>query len=478
MNQPTHSLILAILMAGTTSALHAGWSRDPSNNTVIVQSMTNTYSSVDLCADGRGGAFLAWKQTRSSGLTYYRAQVQQINANGELVWPLGALPITGLTSSQLEVALSPSIVDNCLVAWIVPSSVGSDAYVQRIQSPGQIPAFWPSNGVNVNATFSNKTSVMVVSDGSGGAIVGWCDLRMGDWRGFARRVDVNGTIAWGPPWSGMPFSTNAVYEPRMIANGHSGALLTWARYPRYGSTFTHQIFAQQLNAYGATMWPSNGVQVGWTTNVQGNAAMAIDSSRNAFVAWDENRGSGSAIYAQRITTNGECLWSSVGVLVATSAPPQSFPCLLADGTGTVIVAYQANTDLYIQRMNSFGQPTWGLGGVQLSALGNYDDHQKIVATSAGDYIVVWRSDRGDDWIVAQKINAAGQVQWTPNGINVGRADAGSDPRVTADKSGGAIIAWEGTYGGTNAIKIQRINADGSLGGSAAGSAGWELLLLE
>ncbi len=483
MRHATVKSFATLLLGCSAQWAGAGWSRDPSNNTVVVSSTTNTYASVDLCADGRGGAFLCWKQARTLGMMDYRAQIQQYNAQGELVWPLGAVKVTGQATSQYDVVLSSSTVGNCLVGWRswYNNMYGYQVRVQRVSTPGVIPATWSTNGVTAGNTTNGMSSLQIVSDGSGGAIVAWTDYRNGDWRPYARRVDVNGSATWGPPWNGVPAASNTANSPLLLLpNGDCGAFLAWTRRVWYGVVSTPQIFVQQLNAYGSAPWPwsSNGVQVCLSTNPQWNAAIARDSSRNLFVAWEENRGSGFRICAQRISTNGECLWSSVGILVATSAPPQFAPCLVADGTGCVVIAYQANTDVYVQRINSFGQSTWSWGGVQLSYLGDDDDHQHIVKTSDDHYIVAWRSDRMDDWIVAQKINANGQVQWTPNGVHVGRAGTGSDPRLVADQSGGAIIAWEGTYGGTNAIKIQRINADGTLGGPPSGSSGWELLLLE
>ena len=73
-----------------------------------------------------------------------------------------------------------------------------DIYAQRLSSDGTRPAPWPAAGVVLcNATDSQETPVLC-SDGGGGAIVAWADLRQratNEDDVYATRVDGNGVVA-------------------------------------------------------------------------------------------------------------------------------------------------------------------------------------------------------------------------------------------------------------------------------------------
>ncbi len=476
-------LMTAVAIIVPAAGAQAGWSRDPSNNTVVVSSANTNFSSLNICPDGRGGAFFCWIQTRSPGLTDYRVNVQQVNAQGDMVWPLYGVKVSTLTSSQYEVALGPSIADNGLVAWIDHRYGRYNVVGQRVETPGIIR--WPSNGMSAVSATNIQSSVQVIGDGSGGALVAWLDWRTGHWRPYIQRQEVNqGTPLWGS--NGRMVVTNIVssIDLRMVSDYQCGALLAWPQSVQYGLSIVPQVFAQRISHLGNMLWPSNGVLVAATTNGQWNHQLVCDDADGAIVTWKEYRRADANIYAQRISASGQRLWSATGMGVATNFLEQTEPQMAGDGAGGAVIVYQDaytpgyESDINAQRIGTNGVHLWQPGGTDIAFVGGMDEVPRIVRTSTGDFIVAWRSERMNHGIFAQKINPAGQVQWATNGVFVGRADNYSRPVLTADKSGGAIILWRAGFGGTNEVRIQMVNASGGLGPLTAGCAGWELLLLE
>jgi len=84
--------------------------------------------------------------------------------------------------------------------------------------------------------------------------------------------------------------------------------------------------------------------------------------------------------------------------------------------------------------------------------------------AAGGAIIVWADYRGSEYnIYAQRIDAYGDVLWTPDGAVVcGATDTQMDPIVVADGEGGAIVAWRDYRGTTSGIFAQRIDASGNM----------------
>ena len=64
------------------------------------------------------------------------------------------------------------------------------------------------------------------------------------------------------------------------------------------------------------------------------------------------------------------------------------------------------------------QAKWRVDGVPVSTAAYGQTYSTIVRDGAGGAIITWRDGRnGVDWdIYAQRVNAAGVPQWTPNGV--------------------------------------------------------------
>ena len=56
------------------------------------------------------------------------------------------------------------------------------------------------------------------------------------------------------------------------------------------------------------------------------------------MAWEDARGSGYHVYAQRLTALGKVKWAASGVPISTAAGSQLKPRVISDGAGGAIVA--------------------------------------------------------------------------------------------------------------------------------------------
>ena len=82
-------------------------------------------------------------------------------------------------------------------------------------------------------------------------------------------------------------------------------------------------------------------------------------------------------------------------------------------------------------------------------------------------IVTWYGlHDGSNDIYAQRVSAAGTVQWASGGVLLSTARGNQNsPVVTSDGAGGAIMAWKDLRsGGASDIYTQNVKADGTLGG--------------
>ena len=142
-------------------------------------------------------------------------------------------------------------------------------------------------------------------------------------------------------------------------------------------------------------------------------------------------------------------WAPGGVALSTAAYDQDHPRIVADGAGGAIVTWEdgrsaaTSWDIYAQRVDAAGAPQWTPDGVPLCTAPKGQGATTIVADGAGGAIVAWTDYRrgGSGDIYAQHVMAPGAVDptWSANGVLV--SVGGEYPTIVSDGAGGAIVTW-------------------------------------
>jgi hypothetical protein len=201
------------------------------------------------------------------------------------------------------------------------------------------------------------------------------------------------------------------------------------------------------------------------------AKAVSDGAGGAIVTWIDGRNSPTDpynIYARRVDGFGNPLWTPDGVAVCTADSIQFLPVILADGAGGAIIAWLdkrgSTYDLYAQRLNAAGVPQWTPNGV-LIAGGPGDQYANdVVSDGSGGAIFVWGDSRGANVdVYVRRVNSSGVPQWTANGVALSTAAGDqSDPHLVSDGSGGAIVCWTDYRLGVNNpdIFVRRVNSSG------------------
>jgi hypothetical protein len=164
--------------------------------------------------------------------------------------------------------------------------------------------------------------------------------------------------------------------------------------------------------------------------------------------------------------------------LCTVTGDQFKPTVISDGAGGAIVTWYdyrggATADIYAQRISAAGAVEWTANGVALCTAAGEQAYPKIVPDGAGGAIVTWHDFRGSGAdIYAQRISAAGAVLWTANGVALCAATGEqSYPTIASDGAGGAVVTWFDYRSGTSYdIYVQRISAAGAVQWLANGVA--------
>jgi hypothetical protein len=249
---------------------------------------------------------------------------------------------------------------------------------------------------------------------------------------------------------------------RMVPDGAGGAIVVW----QDQRTGQDDIHAQRISADGETLWTEDGVGVCVEGNAQWVPAIAPDGSGGAIIAWEDNRPDAGGIYAQRVDAEGNLLWSGDGVPIATVSNSQDDPQIVSDGQGGAILSWNdtrgSSWDVYAQKVDANGSVLWTGNGVPVAVLDDHQGDPRIVTDGAGGAILVWDDGRAAG-LYAQRVDANGLALWTTNGIAVCAAAVSAGERaIVADGAGGAVVVWEDGRGADRDIYAQRIDAAGNL----------------
>jgi hypothetical protein len=204
--------------------------------------------------------------------------------------------------------------------------------------------------------------------------------------------------------------------------------------------------------------------------------LVTDGHDGCVVIWFDARNGMELInvYGQRVSAQGDTLWTSSGVQF-TNAPSYTWISYLVacgDDDGGAFFAWEdprnGNFDVYVQHVDGAGTTLWTDNGVRLSMTSDDDYVMDITPDETGGCIVVWNSAGALELIMGQRVNAAGAKVWDTAGVVVATGtDHASRAQIEGDGYGGIVACWlDGRYHPTwndfKDIYAQRIDSLGNV----------------
>jgi len=477
------NLIIAILMLVELwiyqSAI-AKWPNNPNVGLIICEAQGNQVEHA-MISDGEGGVIVTWEDHRSGDGDIY---AQRVDSEGKVLWQEGGVEICAVQGEQENPRIVSDGNGGAIIAWLSELQL----YTQRVDADGNIPDSWPANGVNIGKSSSPlgvEKYPVIVSDGSGGAIIIRYDWRLVPkphqepityYEIHAYRIDADGILQWTENICTFP------EEPQKyaaaVSDGAGGAIITWQHELERGDVI--DIYAQRVDADGEIQWPAENPSTGSipicsASRNQERPKIISDGSGGAIIAWLDKRSGHHQIYAQRVCAGGIVQWDRNGnaICEAYSAhePGISF-AMISDSSGGAIIAWDDERnvasfqdDIYAQRVDAGGVVRWpGNNGVAICTASQSQQHPSIVSDGSGGVIIAWDDERNvpsQDDIYAQHVDANGKPQWIQGGILVSIAPNKQEQPIIAstplnDGSIGAIIVWQDKRSGNDDIYAARI----------------------
>jgi hypothetical protein len=319
---------------------------------VAICTASSIQSYPTIVSDGSAGAIITWQDNRSGNYDIY---ARRIDATGAVQWTADGVAISTTANDQTSPTIVSDGAGGAIITWTdFRSGTNYDIYAQRINGAGAVQ--WTANGNVISTAAGNQTSPTIVSNGASGAIITWVDLRNGNNDIYAQRINADSTVQWTADGVAICIAAGYQYTPTLVSDGAGGAIITWYD---LRSGLDYDIYARLINAAGVAQWTTDGVAICTATGYQTLQNIVSDGAGGAIITWIDARGSTDDIYAQHITAAGAVPWTANGVAIATAAHNQYAPTLVSDGAGGAIITWHdyrtgSFSDIYSSKIGSGG----------------------------------------------------------------------------------------------------------------------------
>lgn len=459
----SHAVLPALLVLLLPTTAHAAWPHEPLVSVPVCPATPDQMDPVVL-SDGAGGEFVAWHDFRSGAYDIY---AQRISSAGVPLWASGGVAVCSATGAQMCPCITSDGAGGAIIAWHdYRGGATSDIYVQKLNANGA--AQWATNGVAVCTAANSQSYPQAVPDSAGGAIIAWMDYRSGtNWDLYAQRVSTTGIVRFAANGIGVCTAASDQQNIVMVSDGSGGAFMSWEDL-RSGS---YDIYAQRLSGTGAQWAAGTGmpVCVVAATN-QSRAKLVRDGGGGVIVAWEDLRSGNDDVYAQRLDGTGAPSWTLNGVAVASGTGDQSGVRMCQDGSGGANVAWTdtrgGTMDVYAQRLDLSGGIWWKANGLAICSATGDQTLADLVTDGSGTTIFTWtdlRNGAHND-IYARPVSATGSLLWQSNGVPISTAATNQyEARVVTDGTGGAIVTWYDALHVHYHVWCERVDRFGALG---------------
>ena len=440
-------ILMIIFILGSIQIVYAWPSVD--TNGVAISTVANDQQTPQIVTDGEGGAIITWQDLRNGSDSDIYAQ--RIDYTGAVKWTTNGVAICTAENNQSNPQIVTDGQGGAIITWIdYRNGYENGIYAQRIDNTGAVK--WTTDGVPISTVFGDKTTVQIITDGLGGAIMVWKKNFGLDWSIYAQAIDNTGAVKWTTDGVAICTTYGEKAFPQIVTDGNGGAIIAWQ--DRQNSS-DWNIYAQAIDNTGAVKWTTDGVPICTTIGDQNSAQIVSDGNGGAIIAWNDYQG----VFAQRIDNTGTVKWNTEGICISMAYNSLLSSMVSNDdyGAGAVIVwSDQRNTacNVYVQIIDNNGSNKWGYG-LEICTTDTDAINPKITSFSSGfgnNYVITWQDHRkGTNWdIYAQVIDSYGTVKGTVNGVVI--CDAANDqtvPQIIAGWNQGAIITWQDYQNGTD-----------------------------
>ncbi len=398
-------------------------------------------AGVDMCTDGRGGAWYVWT-TQSSAITgrdIYATRIQTASPYGldmstQFLFPFVVCEAEG---DQTHPKISPDGQGGVFVVWEDRFTLDADIFAQHLDQDGMIIGSWGSDGFPVCTAVGDQLAPRIAEDGAGGAVVTWIDQREFD-TVYAMRIDTNGFSLWDSDGKRVTDRGLRTQNRAELCAVPDGVVFFWLEPGQ--SDGRVRLKTQKLSYGGQMLWGGNGKTISGPDVI--DLSTSASSSGEVYCSFVEGDSLAKIV---RLDSQGVIEWSYEDQIDGVSADPG---LIVPDSTSVFYLRPQdSKADVQsttipkdarlISLDSSTGKSTWSANlGAQTKVLAISDNRDGVI-------VMRHRPSAPLEFDV-QRYDSKGISAWLLDGVPIQTGYMPSSPEyplLIGDGMGGALASW-------------------------------------
>ena len=328
------------------------------------------------------------------------------------------------------------------VVWQGPGEA-SDVWVQLWDADGDVSV--TELRVNSHLAGCQQAPAVALAPDGRFVVVWQSEGQDGDgWGVYAQRFEADGSLA-GPEVR-VNSTTAGDQRSPSVAYGSTGSyVVAWESDGQDGSG--SGVYARQLGASG----PSGGeVQVpASSAGDQRRPSVVVQPSGSVVVAWESPDGFGPGVFVRRFAADLTAPGSEIRATTA-SGGFQSAPALAVDGSGNVVMVWEASgrdgsaSGIVARRFDRFLSALGAEIDVNATTAG-LQSRPRVASAASGDFLIAWESwsqDAGGPGVFARLFNFLEQPAAVEFQVNTHSPGPQRRPALASSPAGQILVAWE------------------------------------
>ncbi|HEX7401937.1 MAG TPA: T9SS type A sorting domain-containing protein, partial [candidate division Zixibacteria bacterium] len=365
----------------------------------------------------------------------------------------------GAGNKQTEPAVTMDCIGDFVITWRDEryfSAYGSEIYAQRYYSNGA--AFGYNFYVNDDVGNNDQDHPEIAADSIGNFVIAWEDKRLySTFRReiFAQRYNYTGTPLLGNFPVNNDVDTADQKDPAVAADALGNFVITWED----GRNWGRDIYAQKYSFAGSGLGPNFRVDDASPSD-QSEPDVARDYSGRFAISWkDDRNGADGDVLLQKYDSSGTTVGSIIQVNDDASGMAQRTASVAMDSSGNLVLVWQDYrnageldflADIYAQRLNWSGF----LGSnfkVNADTASAYQLSPVVTTNGHNDFVIAWEDWRnnltGKD-VYAAAYNSSGTALGSNFKVGTYAADGEeTSPDVAMNRHSNFVVTWNVLFGG-------------------------------
>jgi hypothetical protein len=385
--------------------------------------------------------------------------------------PAKNLDLAGrINNDQVQPKLIPLKNDEWYISYFDanpndPPPQGYDVYYQRLDVHGyKMFRNWGSRVALLSNSSTEDYGLDI--DINGDALLAFLDTREGaNQQVTAARMDKSGAPLWGTTGVQLTNDQNFNAAPKIAGTSDGKSVVAWTS---NSNVVVQKLDEYGKPAWSA---PLTFLESGYNYSVADLHASDNGSVIISLVR-DQGFGSARQLRTNKISASGELLWGASNVVLFDQGSLQfgNFPYFITDGAGGAVFAWYTAypvTQVFTQHIRADGSAAFRLNGAAGSTNTSNIRYEPTVAyrQATDETFLFWTeadSNQFFNGVSGQKFDGKGNSQWAATGLVIVPLGSNTQTFVKAVSAGsGALVFWVDSPGyGADTIQAIKLNGLG------------------